>query len=237
MNGFIGILGVIGLLLLAGGTIGLIRRDLFSFRWLLVAVGLVFLNDALLTRVYGLLPDLLPGSDWNWQGKGLALAATLVVASLPMFGWRRSGMTLRQAEDSLTALPVALIYMGVFLVLALAFPNEAASPETIGFQLTLPGLEEEPFYRGILLLALGRAFTGRLRLLGVDWSVGALLSCALFGLAHAFGYSDGAFSFDPMTMLLTGVPSLIAVWLVLRTRSLVLPILMHNFGNAIMLLV
>jgi uncharacterized protein len=32
------------------------------------------------------------------------------------------------------------------------------------------------------------------------------------------------------------VPSFIAVWLRLRTGSLLLPVLLHNFGNAISLL-
>jgi membrane protease YdiL (CAAX protease family) len=61
------------------------------------------------------------------------------------------------------------------------------------------------------------------------------LSCALFGLAHAFGVSHGHASFDPLTMALTAVPSFIAVWLRLRTGSLLLPILLHNFGNSISL--
>lgn len=238
MDGMIGTAGVIGLLLLVGGAIGLARPGLFSLRWLLVAAALVLLNDVLLTRGYGHLPDLLPVSDWNWQGKTLALLATLAIAALPGFGWRRSGLTLVQAPGSLkTAVPVALVYMGFFLALAWVFPNEPASAETIAFQLTMPGLEEEPFYRGILLVALSHAFLGRIRLLGVEWGWGAVLSCALFGLAHAFGYSDGQFTFDPLTMALTAVPSFLAVWLVLRTRSLLLPVLMHNFGNAIMLLV
>ena len=238
MDGFIGILGVVALLLIVGGALGLMLPGRTSWLWLLAAAGLVLVNDAMLTRAWGLIPDVLPHSDWNWQGKIMALAATLAVVALPVFGRRRSGLTLAQAPGSWkTALPVTAAYAGLFLIMAFVFPNEAASKETIAFQLTLPGLEEEPFYRGVLLLALARAFSGRVRLLGVDWSLGAVLSCALFGLAHAFGYSDGAFSFDPMTMALTGVPSLIAVWLVLRTRSLLLPILMHNFGNAIMLLV
>jgi membrane protease YdiL (CAAX protease family) len=118
-----------------------------------------------------------------------------------------------------------------------AFPSEAASAETVAFQLTMPGLEEEPFYRGVLLLALGRAFLARKRFLGVDWSWGAVVSCALFGLTHAFGFSDGAFQFDAAIMLLTAVPSLLAVWLVLRTGSVLAPVLLHNFGNAITLLV
>ena len=48
----------ISLLLMSGVAIGLARRDLFSVGWLLVAVGLVFLNDALRTNGYGLIPDL-----------------------------------------------------------------------------------------------------------------------------------------------------------------------------------
>lgn len=232
-----GILGVGAILLLAGGALGLLNPRRFSLRWLLVAVVLVILNDLMLTNGYGLLPDLLPASDWNWQGKVLALTTTLIVASLPVFGWRASGLTWAQRAGSLKpALPVALLYVSFFTGLALAFPSSPATPETLAFQLTMPGLEEEIFYRGVLLLALERAFTGRHRILGVEWGWGTLLSCLMFGLAHAFGVSDGRVSFDLVTMALTAVPSIIGVWLVLRTGSLLLPVVLHNFGNAITLL-
>ena len=238
MNGLIGLCAILVLLLLVGCVIGAVDRRRFHPRWLLVAALLVAINDALLTRFHGLLPNVADGLDWNWQGKLLALAATLVVASLPCFGWRRSGLTFAQAPGSLRAsVPVVALYCAFFLVLAWIFPNGEASAEDVAFQLSMPGLEEEPFYRGILLLALDRAFTGRVRWLGVDWGWGAVLSCALFGMAHAFGYSDGQFSFDAMTMALTALPSFIAVWLRLRTGSVLLPILMHNFGNGILLLV
>lgn len=238
MNAIIGILGTLALLLLVGGSIGLLDRKRFAPRWLLAAALLVAVNDALLTRAYGTIPDLLPGGDWNWQGKLLALAATLAIAALPVFGWRRVGLTLAQAPGSLkAALPVLALYCAFFLALALAFPSDPANGEAIAFQLTMPGLEEEPFFRGILLFALDKAFAGRVRLLGVDWGWGAILSCLLFGMAHAFGFSDGRFALDPLVLALTALPSLIAVWLRLRTGSLLLPVLMHNFGNAISLIV
>ncbi len=237
MDGLVGIAGVIGLLLGAGAVLGLARPSQFSLRWLMAACALVLLNDALLTQGYGALPTLLPSGDWNWQGKILALVATLLIAALPAFGWRQVGLTLAQAPGSLKAsLPVALLYIAFFAALAVAFPGEPASVETIAFQLTMPGLEEEAFYRGLLLFALDRAFLSRKRFLGVEWGWGAILSCVLFGLTHAFGFSDGQFSFDPVTMALTAVPSLIAVWLVLRTRSILLPVLLHNFGNAVTLI-
>lgn len=237
MDGIISTSSVIALLLVMGGGLALLRPSQFDGRWLLVAALLVLVNDAMLTNVYGLLPDVFPGSDWNWQGKILALIATLAIAALPAFGWKRSGLTWRQAAGSLRAsLPVMLIYMGFFAGLAWAFPSEPASAETVAFQLTMPGFEEEPYYRGILLFALDRAFLARKSFLGVEWGWGGILSCILFGLAHAFGYSDGQFSFDPMTMALTGVPSIIGVWLVLKTRSVLLPVVLHNFGNAITLI-
>jgi membrane protease YdiL (CAAX protease family) len=234
MDGLIGIGGVLALLLGFGAAVAVFGRGGVSLRWLSVAGGLVLLNDALLTRMYGALPEFLPEADWNWEGKLLALGATLAVAALPAFGWRPSGLALPHVSGARTpVLAACAAYLSVFLSIALMIPNEPASAETVAFQLTMPGFEEEPFYRGVLLLALYRAFTGRKRLLGVDWSWGAAVSCVLFGLTHAFGFSDGAFSFDPLTMLLTAVPSVVGVWLALRTRSVLLPVLLHNFGNSI----
>jgi len=234
MDGLIASIASVAILLVAGTVFGLIRRGAFSACWLALAAALVLLNDLLLTRVHGLIPVLWPESDWNWEGKLLALVATLVIAAHPAFGWRHVGLTLRQAPGSLkAAIPVVILYCAFFAALAIAFPSDPPSNEAIAFQLTMPGFEEEPFYRGILLFALAQAFTSRVRFLGVDWNWGAILSCVMFGLTHAFGYSDGTFSFDPMIMALTAVPSLLGVWLVLRTRSLLLPVFLHNFGNAI----
>ena len=230
-------LAAAALLLGFGLALGLLRRALFDLRWLLVAVGLVAFNNLLLSRGYRLIPDVL-GGDWNWTGKALALAGTLAIARLPAFGWPRVGLTLRQNPGSLrAAIPVALLYCGFFLSLALAFTSRPASAEDVAFQLTMPGLEEEPFYRGTLLFALDQAFRGRARFLGVEWGWGAVLSSFAFGLAHALSYSDGAFSLDPLTMALTALPSFIAVWLRHRTGSLLLPVVLHNFGNAIGMLI
>ena len=236
-EGLVSILAVVGGLLLVGSLLGLADRRSFAPRWLLVAAALVFVNDAALTRFYGSLPDFI-GGDWNWLGKGLALVITLAVASHPSLGWERSGLTLKHKPRSLApALIVSGLLVGLFAWLALSSDDSGASAETMAFQLTMPGLEEEPFYRGILLLALNETFRGRVRALGIEWGWGAFLSSALFGLTHAFGYEDGGFAFDLMTFLMTAVPALILVWLRERTGSLLLPILLHNFGNSIGLFV
>lgn len=233
MNGLIGLAGTLGILLALGAALGLADRRNFSVRWLVIAAALVAINDTLLTLGYGSLPDVLGGA-WNWQGKIMALAASIAVAALPAFGLRQVGLTVSHAAGSLkAAAPVAAAYCAFFALVALLLPSEPAGVEDVAFQLTMPGLEEELFYRGVLLFALDQAFRGRKRLLGVEWGWGAVLSCLLFGMTHAFGYSDGAFSFDPLTMALTAIPSFIAVWLRQRTGSLLLPVVLHNFGNSL----
>ena len=234
-DSMISIAGVIAILLVLGIAFGLLDRKNFDLRWLLLAGLLVLVNDVLLTRFFGAMPGMFPSAEWNWQGKGMALLATLAIAAHPAFGWQQTGLTLRHEPGSLrTAFPMTLVYLAFFVAVALAFPNDDPSAETIAFQATMPGFEEEPFYRGILLVALYQAFRGRWRFLGIDWSWGALLSCLAFGLAHAFSYAEGSFGFDPLYMAFTAIPSLLSVWLVRRTGSLLLPVLVHNAGNVIL---
>lgn len=227
------------IVIVVGLALGLADRKNFSPGWLALATALVFANDAMLTRGFGLIADLVPDSEWNWQGKLMALCLSLVVAALGMFGWRRAGFTLRQSPGSLR--PAAFVFAAYalfFLLIAFAFDTGDATVETVAFQLTMPGLEEEIFYRGILLLALNEAFRGRIRLMGIDWGWGALLSSLVFGLAHAVSYSAAeGFAVDPVYLGLTAIPSLLAVWLRERTGSLLLPIVAHNLGNALPLVV
>lgn len=226
-----------GIVLALGLLFGLASRQRFRVRWLIAGVLLIEVNNLLLSRLYHLLPNFIPG-QWNWTGKALAVAATLAIAALPPFRWRRAGLRLAQRPGSVrAAVPITLLYCLYFLVIAITFGSDRADGQTIAFQLTMPGLEEEPFYRGLLLLCFDHAFRGRVRFLGVEWGWASVLSCTAFGLAHALGFADGRLTFDFMTIALTGIPAFVGVWLRYRTGSVLLPILIHNFGNAIGLLV
>ncbi|MEO0500199.1 MAG: CPBP family intramembrane glutamic endopeptidase [Pseudomonadota bacterium] len=238
-DGLQAILMIVTILFGVAILLRLLGKTSVDWRWLAIAAALVVINDALLSGggLYGRISNLLPPSDWNWQGKALAIACTLGVASLPAFGWARCGLTLMQAPGSLRAIaPAALAYLLFFLSIAIAFPGAAATTETIAFQLTMPSLEEEAFYRGLLLVTLYRAFPDQLRAVGVHWSPGAALSCLLFGLAHAFSVTDGSPSINMLYFLLTALPSLLAVWIALRTGSIAIPVFLHSAGNALPLL-
>lgn len=170
-----------------GLAAGLTDRANFRPVWLLIAALLILASDAALTRIYGIAPDFL-GGEWNWTGKVLALSLTLAVAALPVFGWKRIGLTLAQNHEGRKATwLVAALLAAAFTVPALLFPSDQASAEDIVFQASMPGFEEEPFYRGLLLLVLANAYRGRWRFAGIEWHWGSLLSCIAFGLAHAAG--------------------------------------------------
>lgn len=114
MNGLIGLAGTLALLLFLGAALGLADRRNFSVRWLVIAMVLVAINDALLTLAYGWLPDVIGGA-WNWQGKFMALAVTIAIAALPAFGLRQVGLTLSHEAGSLkAAAPVAAAYGAFF---------------------------------------------------------------------------------------------------------------------------
>lgn len=234
MDAIYSILCVVGLFLGLGLAAGLTDRSNFRPGWLLVAGLLILISDAALLRLYGAVPDFAPQWDRNWTGKVLALATTLAIAALPGFGWRRIGLTLAQNPDGRwVTWIVAAILAAIFTVPAVLFPSDPASTENIAFQLTMPGFEEEPFYRGLLLLVLANAYGGRWHFAGIAWHWGSLMSCVAFGFAHAAGWGDAGFEFDPLTFAITGGPALLLVWLRERTGSLLLPVLLHNYANVI----
>lgn len=233
-NGLVSILAVCGIILAASLVVALFQRGRVAWGWLAAALALVVVHDALLTDGWGLLtlPNL--GENWNWTGKVLALLAMLAVAAHPALGFRKSGVTLKQDPRGLPgALVVSALLVLVFGGLAVAFGGEGGSAEDFAFQLTMPGLEEELFYRGVLLLMLNEAFGRPLRLFGAPMGWAAVVTSLAFGLDHAFGYGADGFSFDPLTLALTGGPALILVWLREKTGSLLLPVVLHNFANTI----
>ena len=230
--GWVGAAGGLGLLA------AVVARGRIHWGWLVSALILMAVYDALLTRGYGTIPLTLWSSDWNWEGKLMGLALGLVVASLPWLGWKRVGLTLKQDRRGLPgALMLSAVLVALLLGLALYFPGQGFDADSLAFQLTMPGFDEELFYRGVLLLMLNEAFGRPVRVLGAPMGWGAALTALAFGLTHALGYQDGGFTFDWAPMATTGLAGLLLVWLREKTGSVLLPVLLHNYGNAVFMLV
>jgi membrane protease YdiL (CAAX protease family) len=225
---------VVAVLALIGA---LVFRRSFNLRWLVIALAVYVLYDFLLTRGFYLIPHWPAEANWNWLGKFMSLGGMLAVAALPMFAFERAGITLKQKPGWPLAFIALIPLTAFYLYFALSANDGPDDLETIAFQWTMPGFDEEVFYRGVLLLAMNEAFRARVNVLGAPIGYGGLLTCVVFGLAHAMGYGADGFSFEPVYFLLTGVPSFLLLWMRERTGSIVLPIVAHNIANGISTLI
>jgi membrane protease YdiL (CAAX protease family) len=138
------------------------------------------------------------GLHYNWLGKLLA-----ILLSLGVMYWLRwvspleSGLQ-RPRPDSWrvvgpVVLAVALLQLGSgYLVRQQVRPPNA---EALLYQLTMPGLAEELFERGVLLGLLGRVFPRTIPFFGTRTSWGGLAGIILFVLGHGFSFAH------PFTLL------------------------------------
>ncbi len=220
-----------GVVATIGGIWALFLPKTFRLHWLIIAVLLIVVHDALLLRLYGLVPRLLPESDWNWTGKLLAIIVMLGVAALPYFGWKKSGLTFRQSANSTSAWIIFGLFTTAIFTAAICFGDGRSDFDTILFQWTMPGIEEEIFYRGVLLLALNEAFTVRARILGADIGFGGIVATVAFGLIHSLFYGVDGASFDFTAFAITAGPALLLLWFREKTGSVLVPILAHNVAN------
>jgi len=184
----------------------------------------------------------LPGVHWNWAGKVFDLVAMAAVAIVLMATKTLSasdiGLTFRQAPGTGRAvLFVVLPFLVILAVLTATLFGETSpqSSETILYEATMPGLAEELFWRGILLALFDRLFTARFTLWGAEIGYGAFATTAVFGLVHMMGFDDHLMvHFAWMGGLMAAVTGFLFAWIKTRSRSLVLPALMHNATNVIL---
>ena len=172
--------------------------------------------------------------QWNWDGKIVSILATLIlIAIIPRVSFKETGFRWSQNGAVVSAL------LGCALVCAIewgsnliAGSHQTVNAETICYQATMPGLQEEPSFRGLMLLLLNQAFKDKpLTLLGAPIGWGAVASSVYFGLGHGLGWDNGHIVFDAVAVAVTGGIGFVLVWIRERTGSLVLPILAHNVAN------
>ena len=176
---------------------------------------------------------------WNWGGKFASVLYWVLLLGLllrlkPGFQPADAGITLRQRPGSLR--PVLWAMAGFIIlqvVLTLLFPNTGkVDAETLLFQALMPGLDEEPLFRGLLLYIASLALVGRVyHLLGARLNTAGLLLVMLFGLVHGIVYQGGEWRVSLLSIALTGFYGLVLLWMRERSGSLLMPIITHNAVN------
>jgi len=183
--------------------------------------------------------DYFPGVEWNWSGKIATILFSLVLIILLAIFSRSArpsavGFTLRQAPGSLTP---ALIASALLLAASLGLEIMAndgtdTSPERLLYQATMPGLDEELFFRGVFLAVMGAAVqSGRVSILGAPIGWAGLIVTLLFGLGHGVMYAEGAVNANWPIVAITGAIGFGLLWIRERTGSILIPILAHNAIN------
>ena len=167
--------------------------------------------------------------SWNWNGKlyGVVCGVMLYCLFRRQFA-DNNFFTLRQDKAGLkSALKVVIAIMCVSLLGGIVNDKEF-NLETLLFQLSMPGIDEEIMYRGVMLGLMCSA----LRAGGATWRNPAIIiNAILFGLVHALSFSDGALQINAMNFVWTGIVGYGFGYITIKTRSIVIPMLTHNLYN------
>jgi membrane protease YdiL (CAAX protease family) len=177
--------------------------------------------------------------DWNWGGKIAAIGSTVLVFAVLALTLKgvsapTAGFTFRQRKGSLlpAVIVTTLLAASVIGLEIAAADGTALDPERLAFQATMPGIDEELFFRGVLLCLLGIAApSGGLNLLGARITVGGFLATVLFGLGHGLAYSNDGLQFSWIFVAITAYLGFGLLWLRERTGSVLWPIFAHNVIN------
>jgi len=211
-------------------------------KWIPVVIFMSVL-DSVATLVPAYVHALqIPGTHWNWSGKILDIVVMLLVAvvfiATKRFTARDIGLTFKQAPATWRAIVFMMIpYLVIIAVLTAKYFGETTpqTAETIWYEATMPGLAEELLWRGILLAILDHMFTARFRLANAEIGYGAIALTLVFALVHGLHFDKTlAVQTDGMNALMAGLTGFALVWLRLRTKSLVLPVVLHNATNVIL---
>ena len=205
-------------------------------------VGLVGLLYGLDVVMVLLPPWLGPWANfnlhYNWTGKLLsALLSLLVIYGLRLASPQEVGLVRTVRGWRVVAL-VALFFAGLQLGAGYLNRHHHAQPnlETYLYQLTMPGIAEELFSRGILLALLNRLFPRTIPFFGTQTSWGGLATVVLFALGHGFSFA-GPLALLPQAPFAFGsagnaaVFGLLFLWVRERSGSCWAAMATHNLSN------
>ncbi len=183
--------------------------------------------------------NFFQGQQWNWVGKGLAIIAGLLfIAIIPTFNRTTFGITTKMSwSETKPLLNFCFIYLIIRTGLNATSSDATLSinAETTLYQVTMPGLQEELLYRGILLGLLSSIFINpSFTFLKVNFGLAAIITSLLFGFAHGINFNENySFSFNYFALFRTAFDGFLFALLTAKTKSIFPGIVFHNILNVI----
>ncbi|MDR3615389.1 MAG: CPBP family intramembrane metalloprotease [Candidatus Obscuribacterales bacterium] len=199
---------------------------------------------ALLTLALGLLQSAilfapnfgcLAWLQYNWLQKVTMLLCTLALARRFGFSSADCGFAPPKYRSALVVgLFVGILFVGIDAMTGL--PNSRPSTETVLFQLTIPGLHEEFFYRGLLLCIWDKCFGRPWSACGVEFGAGCIITTLLFTVGHQVALDDHwkvNVNLDILGWIDLVLFSLAMCWLRYRSGSVWPAVIAHNANNGL----
>ena len=143
-------------------------------------------------------------------------------------------LTLKQNKSSVIQLLLVslLIVLCSSLFTYLTYEKVILDYDALAFQIILPGLDEEIAFRSIMIgLLLSSLRETSLSKRFIFFNPAILITSLLFGLAHGFPLTTVQLKFDYFSFGYTFIFGIIYGWMVIKSRSILIPILTHNLNN------
>jgi len=164
--------------------------------------------------------------QFEWMGKVLAIVYSLVVMRLLRLTRNEVGFRWPSQRWGTTLAGILAIVVIGMVVNYMFRDGKWPTVETLLYQASMRGLDEELAYRGIGFAMLVRSFAARG---GVWWATG--LTAPLFGVGHALNFANGNFHFSAVAFIYTGTTGLLLGVTRAKTGSLLGPFIAHNVAN------
>lgn len=201
----------------------------------LINVLLVFMIYSILHKIMLWLPleykEFSFDGNWNWSGKLYAILFSVVfLLFYRKYPMKDYFLTFKQKH---TFLKKGIFIIGfillVQLILAFYSMSRSLNFETLLFQLSMPGIDEE-IMRGINLGLLSKILDSKTFI----FSPAVWVTGILFGFAHGlFITQDFGIMFKLPSFLRTMIYGLIWGWITVKSGSIMLALLSHNLGNGL----
>lgn len=213
----------------------------YDYKWkCLSLLALYYFLYTSLLSVPNWFPELriIDLAYWNWSGKIYAVTGSLLFyfQFKKMFA-THDYITLKRKNNALniTLLITIIVFLGAIAWAFLSTKNSDERFEMFLFQFTMPGLDEELAYRGIMLGLLSNSLKPRINLGTANLGNPALLiTSILFGLSHSI-YIDDNWSFYHNWFEFFNVFAigLFLGWITIKSGNILMSILMHNLINTL----
>lgn len=196
----------------------------------------LFLLIYVFYQIVLILPRFLPDlnfidSRWNWEGKLLGIFFGIVCYFIfRKYFAENDFFTFRQNRENFKKVLIVSAFAVLIVTIIAYFTGSSEfNAETLAFQLTMPGIDEEIMFRGILLGLLMTVLAEKISFLK---NPAVILTAILFGLMHALTLDkDFSINFELIYFLHTGIGGFIFGWLTWKTRSIFLAVIVHGFAN------